>query len=175
MRKFYLTFLIDWRKKQMKIKKIYLKNFKGIKDKKIIEFENQTSLLIGQNGFGKTTIYDALELCLTSEIHRTITKGSVTHHRKDYNKLFFQNDENEDVIVKVWLKKRVGDKSKDLIITKYLPKDEEKRVYRLGRKHKPDDFYILQTYIDNPDNFSADTFNPKEHKELTSKEINDFF
>ncbi|SDC42648.1 DNA repair exonuclease SbcCD ATPase subunit [Pelagirhabdus alkalitolerans] len=159
----------------MKIHKIYLKNFKGIKDKKIIEFENQTNLLIGPNGFGKTTIYDALELCLTSKIHRTLTKGAVTHHRKDYNKLFFQNNENEDVIVKVWLKKKVENKSKDLIITKYLPKDEEKRVYRSGRKHKPDDFYILQTYIDYPDDFSADTFNPEEHKELTSKEINNFF
>lgn len=159
----------------MKIKKVYLKNFKGIKEKKIIEFENQTSLLIGPNGFGKTTIYDAIELCLTNEIHRTITKESVTHHRKDYKKLFFQNDENKDVIVKVWLEKKGENKKEDLIITKYLPKDKEKRVYKSGRKHKPDDFYILQTYVDNPLMFAADSFNPEEHKELTDNEINDFF
>lgn len=49
----------------MKIKKIYIENFKGIKDKKIITFDDQSSLLIGPNGFGKTTIFDVLELCLT--------------------------------------------------------------------------------------------------------------
>lgn len=159
----------------MKIKKVYLKNFKGVKDKKIIEFENQTSLLIGPNGFGKTTIYDAIELCLTNEIHRTITKESVTHHRKDYKKLFFQNDESKDVIIKVWLEKKGENQTEDLIITKYLSKDKKKRAYKSGRKHKPDDFYILQTYKGNPVTFAADNFNPEEHKKLTDKEINDFF
>lgn len=159
----------------MKIKKVYLKNFKGIKDKKIIEFENQTSLLIGPNGFGKTTIYDAIELCLTDEIHRTITNESVTHHRKDYKKLFFQNDENEDVIIKVWLEKKRENKIEYLIITKYLSKDKDKRAYKTGRKHKPDDFYILKTYVDNEISFASDSFNPEEHKELTDDEINNFF
>jgi len=159
----------------LRIKKIYLKNFKGIKDKSIIDFKNQTSLLIGPNGFGKTTIFDALELCFTGEIHRTIQKGSVTNHRSDYKKLFFQNDENEDVIVKLWLEKITDDKSKELIITRYLPKEKEQREYKRGRKHKPDDFYLFKAYSDTPETFDADTFNPKEHSPITQKQIDSFF
>ena len=159
----------------MKIKKVFLKNFKGIKDKKIIDFKNQTSLLIGPNGFGKTTIFDALELCLTGEIHRTLQKQSVTNHRSDYKKLFFQNDENEDVIVKLWLEKIVNGKSKELIITKYLPKGKEKREYKPGRKHKPNDFYLFKTYSDTPETFDEEDFIPEQHPLIKQETIDDFF
>src|SRR5699024_2381060 len=105
------------------IKKIYLKNFKGVNGKKVINLESQVSLLIGPNGFGKTTIFDVLELCLTGEIHRTTKKDGVTSHTKDYNKPFFQNQEGKDVVVKVWLVKKESDTEKNLIITKYLSKN----------------------------------------------------
>ncbi len=61
----------------MKIKKIYIKNFKGIKNKQIVDFSEHTTFLTGPNGFGKTTIYDVIELCLTGKIHRTYIKKDV--------------------------------------------------------------------------------------------------
>lgn len=160
---------------KIKIKKIYIKNFKGIKEKRIIEFDKQTNLLIGPNGFGKTTIYDVMELCLTNKIHRTITKKDVTHHRSDYNKMFFQNDVNEDVIIKLWLSKETEENEENLIITKHLPKNKEERNYSSGRKHKPEDFYIFQSYKGKINDFSSDTFHPEDHEKLTEKEIDDFF
>lgn len=155
----------------MKIKKVYLENFKGIKDKKIVDFNNQTSLLIGPNGFGKTTIFDVLELCLTGKIHRTEIKDGVTNHSSDYNKPFYQHTENRNVVIKLWLKKR----NKDLIIIKYLPYNHDGRSEDKGRKNKPTDFNLLKTFTESPENFE-DTFSVSDYSEvLTQQNINDFF
>ena len=49
----------------MKLQKIYIKNFRGIKEV-FIDFRGKTNLLIGDNGCGKTTILEAVDLCLSS-------------------------------------------------------------------------------------------------------------
>ena len=85
----------------MKFLKVYIKNFKGIKRAKVIELDKGTTLLTGPNGFGKTTIFDAIELCLTGSLHRTEVKKGVTDDRKSYIKPFFQNDVN--LLVRVLL------------------------------------------------------------------------
>lgn len=159
----------------MKIKKIYLKNFKGINGKKVINLESQVSLLIGPNGFGKTTIFDVLELCLTGEIHRTTKKDGVTSHTKDYNKPFFQNQEGKDVVVKVWLVKKESDTEKNLIITKYLSKNHDGRIGGSGRRNKPSDFGLLNTYKESTDNFYDDNFNPETAELIQQKDIDKFF
>ncbi|WP_397548084.1 AAA family ATPase [Rossellomorea yichunensis] len=44
------------------INRLYIENFKTI-DKAVISFENQDiTVLDGPNGFGKTTIFDSIEL-----------------------------------------------------------------------------------------------------------------
>nr|WP_315396862.1 AAA family ATPase [uncultured Sphingobacterium sp.] len=54
----------------MKIDKIQIRNFKVFKDF-IIDFNScDTIVFDGPNGFGKTTIYDAIELLITGEIRR---------------------------------------------------------------------------------------------------------
>lgn len=159
----------------MRIKKVYLKNFKGIKDKVIINFQSQSSLLIGPNGFGKTTIFDTLELCLTGKIHRTEQKDGVTKHSKDYRKPFFQNEKGFDVIVKVWLTKVKEGKEEDFIITKYLPKNHDGRVGSTGRRNKPTDFDLMRTYREKVKNFFEEDFNPDEAELIKQKDIDAFF
>lgn len=154
----------------MKIKKIYINNFKGIEQKEIIDFSENTTLLTGPNGFGKTTIFDVLELCITGKIHRTIEKDNVTYDRKDYKKPFYQNTKGKDVVIKVWLEKN----DDDLIIVKYLNKEHPGCSSDKGTKNKPSDFELLETFKDTNDNFENISFVEKNNK-LSQTEINDFF
>ncbi|WP_215143705.1 AAA family ATPase [Exiguobacterium qingdaonense] len=154
----------------MKIKKVYIKNFKGIKEKRIIDFKNSTTLLIGPNGFGKTTIYDVIELCLTGKLHRTFVKQRVTNDAKDYKKPFYQNTSGEDVVVKLWLEK---ENNENLIIVKFLDKDNSGTVDGRGRKNKPNDFGLLKTFTENTEDFEKDLFYPE--KNLSQSQINSFF
>jgi predicted ATP-binding protein involved in virulence len=48
----------------MKLKQLYLKNFRGFTDSRI-KFKSQTTVIIGQNGAGKTTILDSIAICMT--------------------------------------------------------------------------------------------------------------
>lgn len=62
-----------------RINKLYLKNFKFIKNNEIkkIEFENNDLIILGgPNGYGKTTIFDALEIIFKNKIEgiKKITK-----------------------------------------------------------------------------------------------------
>ncbi|NFI07551.1 hypothetical protein FDF97_03340 [Clostridium botulinum] len=159
----------------MKIKKVFIKNFKGIENKKIINFSNQTSLIIGPNGFGKTTIFDILELCLTGKINRTCEKANVTNDTSDYKKPFYQNITGKDVVVKVWLENEHEEKMENLIIVKYLSKDNDGKCDGKGRRNKPRDFNLLSTYKELPEDFDKDEFMPIEENKIDNDDIDKFF
>ena len=104
----------------MKIKKILLYNFKNFRHETVIDFSNNITFLVGPNGFGKTTIFDAIELGLTGDISRITQKNQVTGENVAYNKPFFQNDISKPVIIKLWLEKSNGEQ---LIIIRRLIND----------------------------------------------------
>lgn len=90
----------------IKIDKIYIQNFKGIKDKVIFDFNNSdfnVNVLSGPNGFGKTTIFEVIEICLTGNFGRIERFENVQQHKANRNKPFFQNTDGEDVIIKLCL------------------------------------------------------------------------
>ena len=53
----------------MKLQKVYIKNFRGIEEL-FIDFQGKTNLLIGDNGCGKTTILEAVDLCFNSKLEK---------------------------------------------------------------------------------------------------------
>ncbi|MBM7868126.1 AAA family ATPase [Heliobacterium gestii] len=56
-----------------KIKSLYIENFKLV-EKAVLDFENIDLIVLdGPNGFGKTTIFDAIELIITNKINRNAT------------------------------------------------------------------------------------------------------
>ena len=156
----------------MKIKKIYIKNFKGIKNKQIVDFSEHTTFLTGPNGFGKTTIYDVIELCLTGKIHRTYIKKDVTSDRKDYVKPYYQNDASKEVVIKLWLQNG----EENLIITRYLNADESSRPQVGGKRNKPTDFDSLEKFKQiSIENFEDESFVESQYTQLEQNEITDFF
>lgn len=92
----------------VKIKKILLYNFKNFRHETVIDFSDNITFLVGPNGFGKTTIFDAIELGLTGDISRINQNIPVTGENIKYNKPFFQNAISDPVIIKLWLEKSNG-------------------------------------------------------------------
>ena len=156
----------------MKFLKILIKNFKGLKDLHIVDLDKSVTLLTGANGFGKTTIFDAIELCLTGKLHRTEVKKSVTNDRQSYKKPFFQNNEHSEVTLKLWLRNNDGE---DLIIVRHLNKDVKARPKVTGKKNKANDFTILDLYTENTNNFNDYDFNVNNATKISQEEVSNFF
>lgn len=155
----------------MKLIRVFIKNFKGIDSARTIELEKDgLTLLDGPNGFGKTTIFDVIELCLRGKLYKTTVNRDVTADRADYSKAFYQNNSEDDVILKAHFKNKFGE---DLVIIKFLPKDTTGRSGS-GRKFKPDDFDILETYTDEVRNFNSPKLNKENISQLSQEEINRF-
>lgn len=112
----------------MKIKKVLLYNFKNFKYKTIIDFDEDITFLVGPNGFGKTTIFDAIEIGLTGNLYRVISKDKVTPENIKYNKPFFQNEISKPVIIKLWLYK---DNGEQLVVVRKFESEESnsKKAY----------------------------------------------
>src|SRR5437868_12307561 len=109
------------------LKKVYIQNYKGLHKPQVIDFTDVSlSILDGPNGFGKTTIFDAIELCLRGRIERTVTYDYVTKKNQNHKKAFYQNTAGEDVVLKIWLFDSV--KKIDHIIIKFLSKDSDGKI-----------------------------------------------
>lgn len=74
-----------------KVTRVSLSNFKGFPSDPIIsaKFDNQLNILSGPNGFGKTTIFDALELIFSHDMTRF--KGIENGNQKFENHLFLND------------------------------------------------------------------------------------
>lgn len=66
----------------LKICRIVLSNFKGIEKLDLDVTSWQTIILGGKNGFGKTTIFDAIELVFTGRIERYVFYGQTYHDNR---------------------------------------------------------------------------------------------
>src|SRR5208282_2609705 len=69
-------------KKAMKLNSLSADNFRGFLDHQHIPFGPHVTILIGPNGFGKSTVIDALEWLLTGQLERYV--GSDEGRREDY-------------------------------------------------------------------------------------------
>lgn len=102
----------------MKIKKILIKNFKNIKETRIIDFQENVTLFVGPNGFGKTTIFDAIELSLTGKIRR-IEESDYSDGRSSFDTPYFQNNPEEDTFIELML---TNDEGRSLIVSSLYKK-----------------------------------------------------
>lgn len=82
------------------IKKLYIKNFKSIEEATLQIGGVNLNVLDGPNGFGKTTIYDAIQLILTGKIRRIESNKIVTTNR-GFNDYLLSKDQTQPTIIKI--------------------------------------------------------------------------
>ncbi|HCC6275940.1 TPA: AAA family ATPase, partial [Klebsiella pneumoniae] len=124
--------------KNWKLSKLRINNFKAF-DKVEFDFESSSLLTLeGPNGYGKTSVYDALELLFTGKIKRieqlcqTIMPGGVRNYSDN---LFWNKTKGEE----------------DIEISVEMSDDNNEKLY-FSRRALADDLKIIQ-------NNKADNFN----------------
>ncbi|WP_342602822.1 AAA family ATPase [Peribacillus sp. FSL E2-0159] len=144
------------------IKKIYIKNFKSI-DEAMIELEGDNlNVLDGPNGFGKTTIYDAVQLILTGKIRRIESNKIVTTNR-GFSDHLFSKDQTKPTIIKVEFLK-IDEPEKRLVLARVLTP-----TTLTSMQKRPQDFSHFQLY--KLINIEEDHFQER----LTDKQLNELF
>jgi len=153
--------------KQWKIARIRIDNFKPFEE---AYFDLDGSSLItldGPNGFGKTSIFDAVELLFTGFVQRVIERNKNTIAKGSRKKSFEEN--------LYWNKKKLG----DLVIRVELTSNKGGESLCLARvaltselvsqeNNAPDDFSIFKLY--QLDKFESDEFN----NEVTDSLLEEF-
>lgn len=81
------------------INRIYIENFKFINNADIYFNKSNLVVLDGPNGYGKTTIFDIIELVITGKIGRI--DSNQTDTRSGCKDILYLRDQNRDAIVKV--------------------------------------------------------------------------
>jgi DNA repair protein SbcC/Rad50 len=85
-----------------KISELYIENFKSIKQTLLTFQGADLTVLDGPNGFGKTSIFDAIEFALTGSVRR-IVNNKIADGKKGYGDYLLANDQTKPVIVKIKL------------------------------------------------------------------------
>lgn len=81
------------------INRIYIENYKLFTYKEIDFSDALLSVFDGPNGYGKTSIFDAIELLLTGEISR-VKESDTIDGKLAYETVFFAKNTKKDVIIK---------------------------------------------------------------------------
>lgn len=100
----------------MKIEKLVLKNYKSFKERTVIEFNETLNILVGDNEAGKSTILEAIHLCLSG-----ILDGKYLKH--DFHQYLFNYDVVEEYLTKIKTDKTV--QLPELLIEVYFQNKDE--------------------------------------------------
>lgn len=127
----------------IEIKKIYLENYKLFTLKELT-FSNNLCVFDGPNGYGKTSIFDAIEFLITGSISR-IQESEVIAANLSYSKNCLANDADKDIRIKAEFKDNVS--GRNLVIALCIPASTG-----AGKQNNPKSIeqqthsYILPTY-----------------------------
>jgi len=122
--------LSAWKKKDLRIKKILLSNIRGIEQSEIpygIDFcdekgKPQSMVILGANGVGKSTVFDAIEMTYCNEVSEAEYRGYNKERLKHYLERFDRPFHN--VICKVETQYGILDilqKEEDIIPKELMP------------------------------------------------------
>lgn len=82
-----------------RLKRLYVENYKLFTQKEVDFSKTLLAVFDGPNGYGKTSIFDAIELLITGKIGRVMDCESLDG-KQAYHTVFFAKDNGKDVILK---------------------------------------------------------------------------
>lgn len=153
----------------LRIKRLYVENYK-LFTSKTIEFDDVLSIFNGPNGYGKTSIFDALEFLITGTIARVTNCASISGVRT-YESNFLAHEINKDIIVKGEF--CCNEPEETVVIAKRIPADqasnhnpkkleEQTQTFRLPKYECPiEEWGQHQISTDEVHRLSAETFGIK--------------
>lgn len=137
---------------KIELKRIYVENYKLFTSRSI-EFENYLSVFDGPNGYGKTSIFDAIEFLITGSISR-IKENQTISGTLGYSSNFLAKEQTKDIIIKGEFVKE--ESLEPFIIALLIPTGLGKN----SRKNNPKSIdaqvetYFLPDYDIPPENWS---------------------
>lgn len=160
----------------MKIKSLEIENFKvfGKRFDKITDIANLSLILLnGPNGYGKTTLFDAIELALTGQIKRinTYTKDLDIKKTETHEKFILITDETKEAYVKLVLKSE-----NDIIEIRQVYYPTKNRLQKVSKKKNPNAIFNRFTceLKINGKEVEADNID-SELEQYGLKDIKDFY
>jgi len=137
----------------IKLGRLRIENFKSFKNPFEINFSTSGLFIFdGPNGFGKTTIFDAVEICMTGRIGRIVSTDT-----KQKRSHLLKNDSNK--ITTIFLELKEEEKTV-AVICSYIPSHTSKD------DNKPGNWTIKRQLLDAwPDSF----------EEISSLNVNNVF
>ncbi|WP_294359042.1 AAA family ATPase [uncultured Clostridium sp.] len=126
------------------IKSIEIKNFRVYKNEKIDFQNNQLILLTGSNGYGKTSLIDAIEWCITGDIKR----AHLNYDDRNSSNSEKKRNENQKGI----LKNKYCEKNDKVRVTLILSCDGEE--VSITRERKEDSLNTIDDFKINGNNLS---------------------
>lgn len=129
----------------IEIKRLYLENYKNFTSKEIVCTE-QLAVFDGPNGYGKTSVFDAVEYIITGAISR-IKESDVISGSIGYSSNFLAKNKEKDVILKgEFFNTNTNDKA--FVIALCLPVCLDKGSRRNNPKHMDEqaETFFLEEY-----------------------------
>lgn len=121
------------------INRIYIENFKFINNADIYFNKSNLVVLDGPNGYGKTTIFDIIELAITGKISRI--DSNQTDTRSGCNDILYLKEKDKDAIVKVEF---ISNEDKFTVVKKI---DSRERYGKLEKRSN--NWNLFNTYLIN--------------------------
>lgn len=147
-----------------KISRIYLDNYKLFIQRELVFTDCSLAVFDGPNGYGKTSVFDAIEFLLTDNIKRVSENSSILK-TEAYETVFIAGNPKKDVVIKAEF---LSDNNTPLVIAKVIPAVSK---IKKGKKNNPTKLaeltntYILPSYEINDYN---DTYKC-DHAEVISR------
>lgn len=142
------------------INRLYIENFKFINNADIYFNKSNLVVLDGPNGYGKTTIFDIIELVITGKISR-IDHNQTEDARSGCEDILYLKDQNKDAIVKVEF---LSDDEKFTVVKTIDSSESYRRIQR-----RSDNWDLFNTYLINEFDEEYTNDNKTDKNEIIKK------